>query len=280
MALDTTKVGYGATAPDHSNVRQYPNLEAPIIATVTGFIGVATTQYQVKPDGVWYEFNLNLPGYVTGWVRSDVFVWNKLPFMTKEAAQTDLDKLLSNNKKILANLLIASNAVAKLKAAGINATDSEKKIFNLGTRLAARNKKIVEQPGIVGQQEGTNKELSAFSGDLEKIMNENRVGIAPLIIWAAIVIIAAVSSYITYYYMHNAMLESEIDYKESEEITNIINKLSPQDQETLRKYNSKQVKEAYTKGYNSSTFGTLITTVKYAAFFVGGIYLYKTYVQK
>ena len=281
MALDTTKVNFSATAKTNANIREYGSLEAPILANMTGFLGVATTNYEVKPDGVWYEFYVNLPGAVLGWVREDVLTWSVLPFMTIQQGQTEMDQLLANHKKILDNLFICAKACAVARTSGIDVTDYEKRIAALFYRLRARNEKIMSHPHLKDQVQGQNPLVNVYGTELKDIVTRNAVSEPiTLSVLAVVCIVALVTTAICYFVFRYAFQESAVDFKESEDIKNIINKLPKADQDKLRAEISKQVQDANKQGVNSTTWGVIGNGIKYGAFFLGGVYLYKTLINK
>lgn len=146
---------------------------------------------------------------------------------TASAAQKLIDKLISNNKRILENNLLCAYYSNRLSS------QQKRDVVTLQRRLEARNDSLKEDgyvSNLITSQPPGYKELLPYLTSLE-----NSVGSTTATIIVSCVVIAALAT-AAYFFYKNLYEESEDDVKYSDELTKtLMSKLTPEEYEQLKK---------------------------------------------
>ena len=129
------------------NVREKPSIEAANIQTVKMNVAVGRTtgtEFKMK-DGSWYQvlFTSKVNNHEYGYVKANsVKLVEGKNDISQKQAETLVNSLIDNDKKIYSSLLKSANILNSLKSKGINTTAYDAKFKTLLDRHTERQNKI------------------------------------------------------------------------------------------------------------------------------------------
>lgn len=238
--------------------------------------------------GVYVYFTKSQRYYVTrsgGYITYDIFSnygswqndWKQDGFGKKSAeysqtqAQALVNKIIKNNKIIIANNLLCARFASKL-------TEAQKsQVRELQNRLQARNNALQAGQLTTNVQTSYPAGYAELSAYLDALMAGETIGLAT---WAIVVIAATViaATATAAYFAYKAYAdESERDVKYSKELTAILtSKLTEEEYQMLLNETKGIVTKARIK-QSLSSYGKALTI---AGLLVGGALLYKYFKNK
>lgn len=183
-------------------------------------------------------------------------------------AQSYVDKMIKNNKRILENNLLCARYAGKLSA-------SEKKtLYNLQTRLQERNQQLIDDGLVSGIKTSEAYGYQYLDQYLVSFMNTGGIGVVistttAIIIGAVVVAALSTAAYFAYKALYN---ESASDVKFSDELTKtLVSKLTEEEYNQLMK----ETAGILTKEKILSKFSGAGDLVKYALLAAGAYFIYK-----
>lgn len=169
-------------------------------------------------------------------------------------AQKMINKMIENNKKIIACNLFCAHYANKLTA------DEKKRLYDLQTRLENRNQQLIDNGLVTSLQISTPAGYSQFEGDLMRFMRSGGVGVvitgtAAIVISCVVVVSMATAAYFAYKYLFE---ESAEDVKYSKELTEaLMAKLTPEEYDQLMRETQGIVTRTKIKQLVSSSSGVV-----------------------
>ena len=236
-------------------------------------------------DGwTWYRLAAIDGVHVWGWVREDYVELKSVNPAEYNTAQARLNLIIENDMNSLTYLLIGAEYCRRLEARGYNVTSYKTKIRNLYNEIIERNEYLKDSGLVENVKEGQST-LTQFAPALLSIVNNtafvgvviSTTALVTLIVSAVVISVGAT----IYYFSNEARLEeSKYTYKESKELTSVLEKVDPEIAQSIRNDISRQVQEAeaqgHTNGYWKGAFNlNFFSILKYGAIAVGAIWVVK-----
>ena len=228
--------------PRFTSVTVYakPSYSSDVLYEIKGFAGMTDGNYENVDGWNWYRLGSIDGVHVWGWVREDYVELKTVDPINNEAAQSQLNLIIENDKNSMINLLVASRGCSMLESSGRNVSSIKNEIRNLYIDIVNRNNIIASMPNLDDKVYGE-PVLDKFASDLRNIVTQNAVGIA----WDKVV-----------KEVYSSLTEEQIQILEDD-----INR---------------QMKGAFTTGYwKSATDITWFSILKYGAIAVGAIWVVK-----
>lgn len=196
-----------------------------------------------------------------GWQRSGMAVQ-----YSQSQSQALVNKIIAANRQIIANNMLCARFANKLTS------DQKKLLYNLQTRLQARNNALIEDGLVTVQQTSYPAGYVELESYMQAFMATGGVGVAT---WAIIVVAAVVISSLStaaYFAYKYYAAEAEQDVKYSKELTKILtDKLTEEEYQQLLHETKGIVTKARIKQSLSNYSGIL----SYALIGTGVLLLYK-----
>ena len=218
------------------------------VSTIAGRNYVASSSeaviYDLRPDGLFAGTGAYLDGSsgkevvtATGWVATssrsghpmmqlvngqyiDGYEgWTATEQMgirySQKSAQTYVDQVIKNNKRILENNLVCARFSYKLTAS------QRAQLYNLQTRLNTRNESLLQDGLVEAKSVSAPAGYAELQSYLDSVMQNGGVGSVTAAIVIAAVVVASLSTAAYFCYKYYAA-ESEKDVKFSDELTKVL----------------------------------------------------------
>jgi len=267
------------------NVRQQPGTTTKTLYQVSkGELVGATTGRIYKAKGgstVWIE--INDANNTTGWVSG------MLVEVKDEDAQAVLETIINYDRATYNNLVIAAGLLAKAEKQGIKVDSQKAKVQAIFTGLQKRQDELASQSWAKITYSAISSSLISF---VERIAEKTGLGLvitlsALAITAIKVIVVASISVAITVAvirYLQTNRDESVQQFDESKKaVSEILNKLSPEDKETLVTEINEQLEDAYKQGKYTQFWKSYGSFFKAGAFvLLGGLLVIKgiPYIQK
>lgn len=230
------------------------------MATVNGIQYLQIFGYSIGADGEEYM----QPEYIKN--------SNKVRFLDDYTdpdypAETVIDKMIKNNKRILENNIVCARFSSKLNI------EERQLLYDLQKRLEVRNEALLNNQLIASAKTAAPQGYALLANYLDEFMSNGKVGIVvsqTAIIVVSAVVLASVSAAAYFAYVAYAT-ESMKDVKFSDELTaTLASKLTAEEFEQLKSETAGIVTKARLK----ASFGSAYTVVKVALFALLGYMAY------
>lgn len=273
------------------NVRAYPitadkaNFQGKIVNNKLAVISAGNpvgrssgTFWRMK-DGDWYQIMFYKPieNRTYGYCRLDVIKFGA-PATNTQAEQNGtslLNDLIKSDVQLYKNLLINSELIENIKKRGIDTSMYQRLLEDLikkynERQTAIKTSNLVKtQNWLDSKWQWIQKKWSALVSGT----NENKVGIAPLILVAIGGAVGIATSILIYYAFKPRYDDAKIDLKDSEELQKALAALSPEEANKLQTNLEVQLKEAYEKGRSEGQTGGILGTLKNLGLLAVGFWL-------
>ena len=262
------------------SVYSQPSYSSELLYTVNGFVGMSDGMFETVDGWTWYRLAAIDGVHVWGWVREDYLELKSVNPAEYNTAQARLDLIIENYMNSLTYLLIGAEYCRRLEARGYNVTSYKTKIRNLYNEIIERNEYLKDSGLVESVKEGQST-LTQFAPALLSIVNNtafvgvviSTTALVTLIVSAVVISVGAT----IYYFSNEARLEeSKYTYKESKELTSVLENVDPEIAQSIRNDISRQVQEAeaqgHTNGYWKGAFNlNFFSILKYGAIAVGAV---------
>jgi len=242
-------------------------------------VGRASGTFWTMKDGDWFQvmFYKPIENRSYGYVRKDVanFVTATNNTEAEKDGNSLLQNLIANDIKVYQNLLINSELIEKLKNKGVDTAIYQRLLEDLIKKYNERQSAI-KTSNLVKTQNWINSKWEWIQKKWSAIIsgpNENKIGVAPLILVAIGGAVGLVTTVLIYYAFKPRYDDAKIDLKDSEELKKALAALSPEEAAKLTTNLEVQLKEAYEKGRSEGQTGGILGTLKNVALIVGGFWL-------
>lgn len=266
------------------SVYSQPSYSSELLYTVNGFVGMSDGMFETVDGWTWYRLAAIDGVHVWGWVREDYVELKSVNPAEYNTAQARLNLIIENDMNSLTYLLIGAEYCRRLEAKGYNVTSYKKKIRNLYNEIIDRNEYLKDSGLVENVKEGQST-LTQFAPALLSIVNNtafvgvviSTTALVTLIVSAVVISVGAT----IYYFSNEARLEeSKYTYKESKELTSVLENVDPEIAQSIRNDIGRQVQEAeaqgHTNGYWKGAFNlNFFSILKYGAIAVGAIWVVK-----
>lgn len=192
-----------------------------------------------------------------GWVYADEFeVGSKPKVVDLSALEKLLNSIVTNNKLIVENNLVAARLITLIEAKGKTVSpDIKDGIKNLQLRVNERDSKLAKNEWLTGRQTAKPPGASAYANDLSKLMGVN-IGIVVTLSVTTIILVSVLVTAIIGALLYWAFAESGKmslnDYKASKKYLEVLSKLSPEDKVIVEKEMTKALNYGYKIGGNTN----------------------------
>ena len=259
------------------SVYSQPSYSSELLYTVNGFVGMSDGMFETVDGWTWYR--LAAIDGVHVW-REDYVELKSVNPAEYNTAQARLNLIIENDMNSLTYLLIGAEYCRRLEARGYNVTSYKTKIRNLYNEIIERNEYLKDSGLVENVKEGQST-LTQFAPALLSIVNNtafvgvviSTTALVTLIVSAVVISVGAT----IYYFSNEARLEeSKYTYKESKELTSVLENVDPEIAQSIRNDISRQVQEAeaqgHTNGYWKGAFNlNFFSILKYGAIAVGAV---------
>ena len=239
--------------PRFTSVTVYakPSYSSDVLYEIKGFAGMTDGNYENVDGWNWYRLGSIDGVHVWGWVREDYVELKTVDPINNEAAQSQLNLIIENDKNSMINLLVASRGCSMLERSGRNVSSVKNEIRNLYIDIVNRNNIIASMPNLDDKVYGE-PVLDKFASDLRNIVTQNAVGIAwvPVLVIAAIVSLSLGAAYYVYDKTKTLASNSNVSYKASDKVVKkVYSSLTEEQIQILEDDINRQMKGAFTTGY-------------------------------
>lgn len=239
------------------------DLAVRVVTTGWAYVrSLKATMYQTT-SGEWIELS---EGWKVAGTDTNTY--------SRKDAQALVDKIIKNNKVIIANNLLCARYAEKLTA------DQRNRVRALQTRLEQRNSALIESGLCEGLEQSYPTGYSELQPYLNKLMTTTDSGIygvgsVTVTIIVVALVIASLSTAAYFAYKAYAA-QSEQDVKYSKELTKILTeKLTPEEYQQLMS----ETKGIVTKARIWQSIGNYGRLITFAAVGVGAFFLYKLFTK-
>lgn len=209
-------------------------------------------------DGKWIDLS-------EGWT------WVKSVTYSRTDAQKQVDTIIRNNKKILEHNILCARYADKLS------TSERQTLYNLQTRLMARNEALQDKELLTGVKTSFPVGYVELQDYMTKFMSSGGVGLATwvvVVVAATVIASTATAAYFAYRYYAS---ESERDVKYSEELTRTLtSKLTEEEYQQLLN----ETKGIVTKARIKQSLSNYSSLLGYALIGVGAYMLFDFFGRK
>lgn len=159
---------------------------------------------------------------------SDGWVWAKSVTYSRTDAQKQVDTIIRNNKKILEHNILCARFADKLS------TSERQTLYDLQTRLVARNEALQDQELLTGIETSFPVGYVELQDYMTKFMSSGGVGLATWVVVVVAATVVASTATAAYIWYKSYAAESERDVKFSEELTRTLtSKLTEEEYQQL-----------------------------------------------
>lgn len=281
----------GSSVNEYVNIRQSYSTNSAIIGQLK-----KTDRYKVLSYGYktgesdaekWYA--IQMPGGQIGYCRKDLLQFYTITdkdTYTDADLKTFLGDIVAVNKSIYLRLLQCSVLLEDAAKAG----QDQKKLYNyavvlrgLNDRLAARQQELETSTYLKCKTAFESAWDKAYSVYKRLLSNISGIGVAPVVIGAVVVAIAAVagvSAYAIYQALKPKYDASVTDLKQSDELKLALSTLTADQQNKVVEDLEKQIDDAYNEGRKDAAFSGAWAVIKPLAFAAAGWYLIQLFIDK
>lgn len=193
-----------------------------------------------------------------------------------DKAQSAAKQLISSNKDVYEDLLLASEFVARLERKGYDCSAYRAEIKQLYSRWDNR------QNYLLGYSDSDKyAEPKLLSNSLYNIINGNAISIAITTVIVLTVVVTAAVSALAWFVFYTYAGEARSDCRKSKELNKILANVDPQTKEELYNYIDKYADSYYKRAVRRTKAESLFSTLKYAVVAGGaGFLMYKLITDK
>jgi len=232
-------------------------------------IGFLTGYYTIK-DGVnlfqvEFENDFTFDGVAYHWGCVDASQYRTYDVGKDSSAKNIMANLIANNKTILENNLLCAGMISYMEANGETVPVAHRSVlYNLQSRLEARNGKILNSPFIDSKQTASPTGFDQYASNLQSFMNNPGIGIAPVVIYLVVtVVITLLSTALIYLMFKPDYSESKSHLKQSSDLTKALATLSPEARARAIADLEGQIDKAYITGKTDGSGGGILKTGMY-----------------
>jgi len=243
MLLDTSiKDKTINTKGSNINIRSGPGTTNKVVATVaaSGTAVGKSTGYIFKdtadPKLAWYQFDGG--AYGAAFIRDDLLTISGSTTSSTTStttknddaeAQKLLDEIVAQDKETMNNLNLAAALIESLKAKGVNTTASANKLTAIFSRLQERQEAMKKTTW--GKVKDT---ISNAWGSVKNFFGLKGLGIVPIVVIGVIALVAGAGT-TALVLIKPWKNQSNIDFKESKELKELLNNADPVVAAAIRK---------------------------------------------
>lgn len=193
-----------------------------------------------------------------------------------DKAQSAAKQLISANKDVYEELLLASEFVARLERKGYDCSAYRAEIKQLYSRWDNR------QNYLLGYSDSDKyAEPKLLSNSLYNIINGNAISIAITTVIVLTVVVTAAVSALAWFVFYTYAGEARSDCRKSKELNKILANVDPQTKEELYNYIDKYADSYYKRAVRRTKAESLFSKLKYAVVAGGaGFLMYKLITDK
>lgn len=288
LTLDTDGRYFICTADrvtDRVNIRSGASTSDGIIGHL--YVGdYLQMQKKAYNDGTyrWYGV-LTIDGKI-GYIRGDyvktVYLKNTEP--TTAQTQSIIDALVASDKDVYNNLLICASLLEVQKKNGCNVSSCLSKFNTLNERLAERQNALRENSIFHNVKTVVSSIWNSAKNSYNAVLSYiSGIGVLPVAIYAIVagvsLVIGAVSSLAIYYAFKPKYDQSTVDLKQTKELKEALEKLSPEKAQKVVEDLEKQIDDAYNNGKTDGSFSGIWNVAKYVVVGIGGFYLVSQFLK-
>lgn len=270
-------------AGSSANVRRFPSTATTVqntpnvlfTAKAGEVIGRTSGTFFLMKDGKWYQVNLNkeYAGRSYGYVREDII---KLQTPVSDAVAEENYKKLMN--AIQASDIQVNKNLIKAGALLIAAKNQKKDISALAVTFESiRNRyntrqNEIQTSSLVKVTQWNEKAYNTLSKAIDssaEVFALGSIGVAPVIIYAAVFVSGLAAAGILYYWLRPKYSESVVDLQSSAELVKALSALTPDEATTLKNNLESQIDNAYNQGKRDQWFTGLGGNLKTGLILVG-----------
>lgn len=191
-------------------------------------------------------------------------------------ANSAAKELITANKDVFEDLLLASEFVARLEKKGYDCSAYRAEIKQLYSRWDNR------QNYLLGYSDSDKyAEPKLLSNSLYNIINGNAISIAITTVIVLTVVVTAAVSALAWFVFYTYAGEARSDCRKSKELNKILANVDPQTKEELYNYIDKYADSYYKRAVRRTKAESLFSTLKYAVVAGGaGFLMYKLITDK
>ena len=193
-----------------------------------------------------------------------------------DKAQSAAKQLISANKDVYEDLLLASEFVSRLERKGYDCSSYRAEIKQLYSRWDNR------QNYLLGYSDSDKyAEPQLLSNSLYNIINGNAISIAITTIIVLTVVVTAAVSALAWFVFYTYAGEAKSDCRKSKELNKILANVDPETKEELYNYIDKYADSYYKRAVRRTKAESLLSSVQYILIAGGAGYLvYKLITDK
>lgn len=268
------------------NVREKPSIESPNIQTVKMNVAVGRTtgtEFKMK-DSSWYQvlFSAKVNNHEYGYVKANsVKLVEGKNDISQKQAETLVNSLIENDKKIYSSLLKSANILNSLKSKGINTTAYDTKFKTLLDRHTERQDKI-KTSKLLSWKAGLDNTMKSLTDGFKTYLSWKfgiNIGVIPV---AAVVVGAVIGGGLAtaaYFAFRPDYDESKTDLIISSELEEALSKVTPETAIKIKAGLEKQVDDAYNSGKTAGSFSGMFSIIKPVAIGLLGFFAIQKFLQ-